>query len=265
MRLAGNEGFSGTIVPPHSSVLAVIDHHKHKTPVRWRIPYMDIRPGAGATTTLVHEYLKATEVTVPRWLAALMAYALSSETLDMSREAGDADRQAWLDLAARADLKIMGHIRHARLPRIYYARLQEALTAARRVDHLAWTHLHQTAQPEIIAEVADLLLRMEGTRWSFCTAHMGDRLYVSIRSNQRKARCSQVLRRAMGQNGSSGGHHSMAAGFLELTGLDDEQREEARRQFEANLVRRLSSDKVDRDAGSEPLGEPLVESPEPAP
>ena len=249
-------------VPPHSSVLAVIDHHKHKTPVRWRIPYMDIRPGAGATTTLVHEYLKATGVTVPRWLAALMAYALSSETLDMSREAGDADRQAWLDLAARADLKIMGHIRHARLPRIYFARLQEALTAARRLDQLTWSHLHHTEQPEIIAEVADLLLRMEGTRWSFCTAHMGDRLYVSIRSNQRKARCSQVLRRVMGQNGSSGGHHSMAAGFVELTGLTPDQREVERLAFEARLVRRLSAEKGDRDVRSGLLGEPLVEVPD---
>ena len=245
-------------VPAHSSALAVVDHHRHTPPARWRVPYIDIRPGAGATTTLVYEYLKATEVPVPRWLAALMAYALASETLDMSRETGDADRQAWVELAGRADLKIMGHVRHARLPRVYFTRLQEALTWARRSGHLAWTHLHETEQPEIIAEVADLLLRMEGTRWSFCTAHMGDRLYVSIRSNQRKASCCQVLRRAIGRRGSAGGHHSMAAGFLDFAGLSPEQRDDERQQFETALVRRLSSDKQDRDPAHPAPGEPLI-------
>ncbi len=248
-------------VPPQSTAVAVIDHHKHKPPARWRIPFLDIRPGAGATTTIVHEYLKATAVPVPRWLAALMAYALASETLDLSRETAEADRDAWVDLAARADLKIMGRIRHARLPRIYFARLQEALTWARRCDDLAWTHLHQTEQPEIIAEVADLLLRMEGIRWSFCTAHMGDRLYISLRSNRPKARCSQVLRSAVGHRGSAGGHHNMAAGFLALPGLDEVQRENERRQFEHLLIRRLVRERADRlDADGRP-GESLVELP----
>jgi nanoRNase/pAp phosphatase (c-di-AMP/oligoRNAs hydrolase) len=227
-------------VPAHSRPLAVFDHHQHKAPARWRIPFLNIRPGAGATTTLVYEFLKAAEVDIPRWLAALMAYALASETLDLSREAGDSEHQAYAELAARADLKILGRIRHARLPRSYFAHLQEALTAARRWEDIAWTHLRSTSQPEILAEVADLLLRMEGMRWSFCTATMDGRLFISMRSRHRAARCSRILRAAVGDRGSAGGHHAMAAGFVELdaraTSADAEQ---ARADLEYGIIRRL--------------------------
>ncbi|MCB1069102.1 MAG: DHH family phosphoesterase [Verrucomicrobia bacterium] len=232
-------------LPGYLNPVAVIDHHNHHRRHIQRNLFLDIRSGAGATTTILYEYLKEAEVKIPRWLASVMAYAISSETLDLSRDFEKQDVCAYLDLAARADLRLIGKIRHAPLPRVYYARLQEALTNARLVDKLAFTHLDQIEQPEIVAEVADLLLRMEGLRWTFCTAYINGGMFVSIRSSARGARCSKLLRMAMGKKGSSGGHDSMAAGMMDMSGLDPRQKDDRRLQFIRALMKHIFKKGVD--------------------
>ena len=227
-------------LPRAAKVLAVIDHHEHRLKSTRPVPYCDIRAGTGATTTLAFEYLKAAGVEPPRWLAAIMAYAIVSETLDLSRETAADDLRAYIDLVAHADLRVVGKIRHAPLVRGYYARLQEALAEARVLDGVIWSHLSHTEQPEIVAEVADLLLRMEGARWSFCTAHMNGRIFVSIRSNKAGARCSRILRSAIGRHGAAGGHDQMAAGYLEAGDVTGFDREEKRLDLARTLVRRMA-------------------------
>lgn len=246
-------------VPPGAQVLAVIDHHEHRLPSRRAPAFCDIRDGAGATTSMAYEYLKAAGIEPPRWLAAIMAYAIVSETLDLSRETEEEDLRTYIDLVSRADLRIIGKIRHAPLVRTYYARLQEALANARKLDHVVWTHLTQIEQPEIVAEVADLLLRMEGVRWSFCTADMNGRVFTSIRSNRRGARCSRILRAAIGRHGSAGGHDQMAAGYLQMGDLAGLEREERRLELVRGLVRRMLKRSVPAEVSIEHQAERLVE------
>lgn len=228
-------------IPPFAQPVAVFDHHDHPN---WRDAKhsklcADIRSGAGATTTIAYDYLKRAGIEPPRWLAAIMVYAIVTETLDLSRDCEDADRQAYLELAARADHRIIGRIRHAPLPRAYFGNLQEAIENARQAGTVVFSHLENVAQPEIVAEVADLLLRMEGARWSFCTANFNGGSYVSIRSRQRGARCSRVLRSAIGTHGSAGGHNQMAAGYLQLGEGTWAEREGRRLGFVRGLVRRI--------------------------
>jgi c-di-AMP phosphodiesterase-like protein len=125
------------------------------------------------------------------------------------------------------------------LPRAYFSHLQEAITNARRIGNVAWSHLRAVEQPEIIAEVADLLLRMEGTRWSFCTANLNGGLVISMRSSQRGARCSHILRSVIRGSGTSGGHHRMAAGYIRMEKLSPAQRESRRRELVLDLAGRL--------------------------
>ncbi|HMP73847.1 MAG TPA: DHH family phosphoesterase [Kiritimatiellia bacterium] len=247
---------SNVTIPPYVKPVAVFDHHDHvrKAPTDL---FMDVRSGTGATTTIVHEYLKTAGVEIPSWLAAIMAYAISSETLDMSREFNRQDIYAYLDLAARADLSLIGKIRHAPLPRVYYAHLQEALANARLTGRMVYSHLSRIEQPEIVAEVADLLLRMEGPRWAFCTAYLNGGMFVSIRSSARNAKCSKILRAVMGKKGSSGGHDSMAAGYMDMSMYGPEEKEERRQVLLKGLIRRIlkkpASDPLSAELGAELL------------
>ncbi|MCZ7591524.1 MAG: DHH family phosphoesterase [Kiritimatiellae bacterium] len=226
-------------LPPSAKVCAVIDHHEYRTPSAIDGLYADIRHESGATTTIAHEYLRAAGVDIPRWLASVMAYAIASETQDLSREVSRVDVGAYLDLVPLADLRVIGRIRHAPLSREYYVHLQEALARARVWHDVVWTHLTDVAQPEIAAEVADLLLRMDGVRWSFCIAELPGRLFISMRSRRRGAHCSRILRAAVGRQGVAGGHDQMAAGYLATDGLAGLELEERRLALVRQMLRRM--------------------------
>ncbi len=226
-------------LPDGVRIRAVFDHHEHRAPAQPAGLFADIRHEAGATTTIAHQYLQAAGIEPPRWLAAIMAYAISSETLDLTREVSDVDLRAYVELVAKADLRVIGRIRHAPLVRDYYVRLQEGLARARVFHGIAWSHLSGVEKPEIVAEVADLLLRMEGIRWSFCTAELPGRLFVSLRSSRPGARCSRIVRAALGRPGVAGGHDQMAAGYLPVGALVGLDFEEKRLAVSRQLIRRM--------------------------
>ncbi|MBN1675487.1 MAG: DHH family phosphoesterase [Kiritimatiellae bacterium] len=211
-------------VPDFVRPVGVFDHHPGGKRVREPSLFMGIIPGMGATATMVFEYLSAAGIAIPKWLASVMVYAIATETLDLSAETPARDLDAYARLLPRCNFRTIGEIRHAPLPRAYYEQLAQAMTNGRTYGRLAWSHLDGVAHPEIVPEIADLLLRMERITWAFCTGFMDDRLLVSIRSSKRKARCDRLLRKRMGRRGSAGGHDRMAAGYLDLGGLPAEER-----------------------------------------
>jgi nanoRNase/pAp phosphatase (c-di-AMP/oligoRNAs hydrolase) len=218
--LVDTSPWSGNVtIPEFARPVAVIDHHQlRRRSKSGDSLFADIRSGTGATCTMVHEYLEACAVSVPKWLATIMAYAIATETLDLSRDCSEEDLSAYMTLLNGANLANLGRIRHAPLPRSYYANLQEAMQNAYVYGRVAWTYLSCVRQPEIVAEVADLLHRMERVTWAFCLAHSNGRLLVSLRSSDPRARCGWLLRAHLGPHGSAGGHHHMAAGYIPLDG-----------------------------------------------
>ena len=230
-------------LPDFVEPVAVVDHHP-STPAQRRVGeglVLHIQPEVGATATLMFEELAAAGLvdTMPKWLATIMLYAIATETLDFSREVTDRDIAAYTALISRANLTALGRVRHAPLPKEYFLRLEEATNNASVYGRIAWTHLEDGGMPEIAAELADLLLRMERISWAFCTAVIGDRLVVSIRSCQKGARSGRVLAKAIGRRGSAGGHYSLAAGYVRLAGMGPEERRAERERLVRALIVRI--------------------------
>lgn len=267
--LVDTSPWSGNVsIPDFVRPVAVIDHH----PLRRRRNldaqiYLDIRAGAGATCTILYEYLEASGIPIPKWLGTVMTYAIASETLDLSRDSTPHDLSAYVTLLSMSNLSNLGRMRHAPLPRIYYAHLQDAMNNAQTYGRVAWTFLPRVRMPEIVAEVADLLHRLERVTWAFCLGDFGDRLLVSIRSSDPHARCGRLLKAQMGRGASAGGHHHMAAGYLDMDGLDAAAREARREELVQRLlvcIERRSARSGTRE--EEPItAQPLVETEPPPP
>jgi nanoRNase/pAp phosphatase (c-di-AMP/oligoRNAs hydrolase) len=236
-------------LPESFEVVGVIDHHPPPRRTELSVPFQDIRREAGATATIVYEYLAAAGISIPTWLASLMVYAIATETLDLSRNWTPEDRQAYGALIARANMGILGQIRYAALPRSYYVQLQEALKNTFVYGRVAWAHVDNVAQPEIVPEIADLLCRMERVTWSFCTGCCGGRLIVSVRSSLPSAHCGRVLRKALAAlNGEGGGHDWMAAGVISLGTLDKTGQTALREQLVQYLLQAIERRPVQREA-----------------
>jgi hypothetical protein len=68
-----------------------------------------------------------------------------------------------------------------------------------------------------VAEVADLLFRLEGMRWSFVTGAHGHVLYASLRALDAEGHdAGAVARIVAGPKGSGGGHEALAAAQIPL-------------------------------------------------
>ncbi len=250
--------WSGNVtVPAFGKPVAVLDHHPFHRKKRWSGVFADVRVGTGATASMMYEYLTAAGVTIPKWLASIMSYAIAAETLDLCRSCTDLDLEAYTSLLARSNMTIIGKIRHAPLPKSYYVQLQEAIRNAFVYGRVAWTHLDAVQQPEIVAEIAELLCLMERVTWAFCTAYHGDKLLMSIRTEQIGARCGALLKHLVKKQGSVGGHNQMAAGYLNLAGLTPEQRSDRKDVFVKSLVAHIERRAL-QDQPLEMVAKPLV-------
>ena len=230
---SGNNQLPARIVPD-----IVIDHH----PVRASTeggPFYDIRPRYGATATILAEYLLTSSVRYTHGVATALIYAIRSETQDFSREWVGPDKAVFDHFFPHANHRILARIQNPRLPLTYYSNLHEALENLISVDSLILSHLGDVEQPDIVPEIADLLLRMEGKTWSLCTGFFGERLYLSIRTTNSRADAGSVMRRLVGRRGKGGGHGMMAGGWVDASKVAPAERGKLQRQLGLRLTREL--------------------------
>ncbi len=191
----------------------VIDHHPPREAsngVLWR----DIRADVGATATIVYEYLKLAGLQLDPLLSTAFLYALKSETRDLGREAGDDERDAYIELIATADFARLYNISHPKLGREHFAAVDRALRSAVVWGELLAINVGQLDYPDLVAEVADLMLPYDKARWVICVGQHESNVYLSLRTDVATANAGQVIRRVVGPRGASGGHGMIAGGRL---------------------------------------------------
>ncbi len=205
---AGNNSLPGSLTPT-----AVIDHHPPLKGVTAH--YLDIRPEYGATTTIIWEYLKEAGVQIESGVATAIAYAISSETQDLGREASLMDREAYLDVVPVSSFKKLSMIYHPRLTWEYFEVIQKAIARTQRKRHVIYCNMGEISNPDFVHQVADLLLRVERKSWSLAMGRSDGILYFSLRTTKTKARAGKLLRKVIGKRGTAGGHEMMAGGRIE--------------------------------------------------
>ncbi len=238
----GNNQLPAGIVPD-----LVLDHH----PIRRRSsvgPFSDIRPRYGATATILAEYLLTSGIRSTQAVATALIYAIRSETQDFSREYTEPDKAVYDRFFPQANHRILARIQNPRLPLTYFSNLHEALENLVGVDSLILSHLGDVEQPDIVPEIADLLLRFEGKTWSLCTGFFANRLYLSIRTTNPRADAGSVMRRLIGRRGKGGGHGMMGGGWIDAAKVAPADRVRLQKQLGLRLVKDLkkNADKMAR-------------------
>jgi nanoRNase/pAp phosphatase (c-di-AMP/oligoRNAs hydrolase) len=208
-------------LPAGSRVDIVIDHHpmrEESAASKW----VDIRPEYGTTATILYEYLKVQGVSLGTKLATALFYAIKSETQDLGREARRPDRDAYLALFPLANKTLLNSITRPRLPREYFVALHSALEHATIYGGVLVAALKWVQFPELVAELADLLLRLEGMETVLCMGHYNTEMILSIRTSSEQLNAGELIRKLVAGIGSAGGHGMMAGGKVDdVDGTDD--------------------------------------------
>lgn len=228
----GNNSLPEDIVPT-----LVIDHHPARRATS-QAPLADIRTDYGATATIIAEYLLASGLEPSRKGATAMVYAIRSETQDFARESPGPDKAIYDLMLSKANKRLLGKIQSAPLPATYFRNLHEALENLVSVDTLVVSQLGTVEQPDIIPEIADLLLRLEGKTWALCTGLFEERIFLSIRTTNPRADAGRLMRRLIGQRGRGGGHSMIAGGWVKLRNGDPAAQQRALGERLAKLLRK---------------------------
>ena len=234
-------GFGHTFVPTGSDVDIVVDHHVCSDAAADpdAPTFFDVRPEVGATSTIVASYLLRMGLTPSSEAATALAYGVRTDTADLSRNVSDLDVEVFDFLSPHIDRQALAAITNPRLPAAYFRTLKDALGKARLYDGLTLCSLGRTTSAEMVAEVADLLLRMEGVRAVFCGGLVDQSYYVSVRTEVGGDAWSLIKAGMDGEDGSSGGHGSVAGGSITLECADMRTLRRLERRLERNILKAL--------------------------
>lgn len=208
-------GTGNTSLPAGMMPDIVIDHHPLRAATR-AVKFIDIRIEYGATATILLEYLIQAGIEPDIQLATALLYAIRSDTQDLGRQAIKADIEAVALLFPLANKRMLSEIQRGSVPRVYFRMLDEALRNARIYGQTIITSLATIDNPDMIAEVADLLLREDETCWTMCTGCSQGKLFISIRTSKEEGRADKVIRRVVSGKGTGGGHQTFAGGQIPL-------------------------------------------------
>ena len=205
----GNNSF-----PADRQATAVIDHHPGR--MRGRVPvFRDIRRTAGASATILSEYIETEKVEVDAKLATALIYALESETSRSNVVMGETDIRQLVRLYPLADQARLDRIRNARLPQAYFESFLLALRDSFTYGDVILSSLSQIEQPDIVSEIADFLVRFEKINWVFAGGVHEKRLIISARTATRE-HVGRLLRKVVGRLGTAGGHETFAGAQINL-------------------------------------------------
>jgi nanoRNase/pAp phosphatase (c-di-AMP/oligoRNAs hydrolase) len=238
-------GFGHTTVPDGRAVDIVVDHHvppDQSSPTQ-RGAFHDVRTYVGATSSMVTGYLMDARVDVPRELATALFYGIRTDTADLSRNASPLDEQAYDFLVSRVDRQALARIATPDLSPEYYRTLRVALSNVRIYGDLVLCSLGKITAPEMVAEVADLLLRLEGKQTVFCGGLVDQLYYVSLRT-ELNVDAYYLLAGALDGAGSFGGHGTLAGGCIPLPSGDRRTLKRLERRLERNILATLGLDGV---------------------
>jgi nanoRNase/pAp phosphatase (c-di-AMP/oligoRNAs hydrolase) len=225
-------------LPPGHRIDIVIDHHPLR-PASARAPWCDIRPDLGATSTIVFEYLRRRGVPIDASLATAFFFALRTETRDLGRESTEAERGAYLALVPLVDHTLLYRMNHPKVPRAHFAALDRALRSALIFGELVAVNLGPLGYPDLVAEIADLLLSYEGARVVLCIGSYEQAAYLSLRTEADNARAGSIMRSVVGQEGAAGGHGTMAGAKLFATITSEEELATAFQEIVERMLRAL--------------------------
>lgn len=210
-------------LPASREADVVIDHHNLPNRGVWTARHADVRPSYGASTTILYEYAEAAGISLNGNLATAMFYGIQSDTQDLGRESGAADVYAYRELFLIADKKKLARIHRAPVPAEYFQALAESLANVVTAGSTVVSCIQTCHNVEIIAEVADLLLRLEGMSAAVCYGICGEKIHLSVRTSSTLGNAAGKMLRVIRGIGTGGGHRMMAGGQVPLGDNPDER------------------------------------------
>ena len=200
---------------PDMQVTAVIDHHPWQAETA-HAAFFDVRSNSGSASTILTEYLQDAGLKISSTLATALFYGIKTDTRGLSREVSQADKNAYYYLQPHINPEALADIERAQVSAAYFKVFADTLAKTHIYDHVTIALIETMDYPDMAAEMADLLARLENVEWVVCMGQHKKTLFLAVRAPGRTGDAGKVIQHIVRQDGSAGGHGTMAGGQVPL-------------------------------------------------
>ncbi len=211
--------------PNHNEFMAkllpdvIIDHHPETNA---KASFSDIRPGYGATATILTEYLRAARITPSVKLATGLFHAIKIDTNSFKGQTLIEDVRAFQYLFRYANIHLARKIEQADLRLEFLKYFRTALKTKRLRKDRVFVSLGPVVNPDVCVIIADFFMRIVSVTWSIVCGTCDKKLIVIIRNDGIRRNAGRVAKESFGQFGSAGGHKNMARAEIALADLSEQ-------------------------------------------
>lgn len=227
---SGTNPLSDKIIPD-----IVFDHHHCNCPPP-KVKYFDIRPGIGATASIVLEYLEFFNIKLTKKMATALFYAIKTDTDNLSRNTTKADVDNYHKLIKMINARSIARIENPDLSIDYYKLISEGLQKAIIYDDVITVFLDEVRYADYVSLIADFFLKYEKANWVMVMGRYNEKqLLISLRNIHTRKNAGSIIKEVIGKKGAGGGHTTFSGGQIDIT--DMEKREISK--IEKDLVSKL--------------------------
>ena len=229
--------------PHHSPEFAtlcpaiVIDHHPLLPDHPCTAAYCDIRPsglpGSATTSAILAEYLHNLRIRPGVRLSTALQYGIRTDTAGFSRNTGELDLHAYLNLGKTADPALLLRILRSEYLPGWLKYFSRAFASLHQCGAGRFAFAGEVESPDILVVVADFFTRVHGLRWVVVGGVYASTVILIFRGDGRSMDLGRFAIQHFGALGSAGGHRALARAEFPLEAAEG-------RNLEAFVFKRLT-------------------------
>lgn len=203
-------------VPPQTKINIIIDHHKDGRHLAAQNTFIDIRPGVGATASILTQYLQELDVPVDKRVATALLYGIRTDTREFKRNVTPQDLNYAGFLLPLTDADLLDKIMSPSMSQETLDVIGTAINKRKIQSGYLFANVGYVMNRDALPQAADILITLEGVNTALVYGITDNAIVITARNRDIRLHIGNALSEAFGEMGDAGGHPNMAAALLPL-------------------------------------------------
>ncbi len=203
-------------LPKTTRVNIIIDHHKNDEHSSVA-DFIDIRPGIGATASIMTQYLMELDIPVSKSVATALLYGIRADTKDFKRNVTPQDLNYAAFLLPLTDTDLLDKITSPSISLETVEIIGNAIKNRRIKSGYLFSSVGYIRNRDALPQAADILIHLEGVNTALVYGISDQNIVMSARNKDIRLHLGNVMAEAFGEIGEAGGHATMAAAMIPLS------------------------------------------------
>lgn len=203
-------------LPAGASVDIIVDHHQLPETPSDPGHFVDVRPNAGATASIMTQYIQELGINIDQKVATALLYGIRADTKEFSRNTTPQDLNFAAFLLPLTDSDLLSKITSPSMALETLEALGDAIKNRKVQSGYLFSNVGYVRNRDVIPQAADLLIQLEGVNTAIAYGIGDDSITLSARNKDIRLHVGNVLKDAFSDIGEAGGHATMGAARIPL-------------------------------------------------